>query len=87
MPGARRAIRRERLTQLVDDPSVPPVATTIVIARGRHGGSVCLVVHRTEAAPASLSEAIVRSLALENPVRAGKRMPSNAGGSEGKPVD
>ena len=67
VPGARTAMRREQLTQLDDDPSVPPVATTMVVAQARSGRSVCLVVHRPAATPAFSSDAIVRSLTLEHP--------------------
>jgi hypothetical protein len=64
VPGARSAVRRDRLTRLDDDPAVPPVATTIIVADPPEGGSVCLVVHRAMDTPAATSEAVVRSLTL-----------------------
>jgi hypothetical protein len=64
VPGARRATRREQLTRLDEDPAVPPVATTVIVASAQNGGSVCLVVHRAVDASIDASEAIVRSLSL-----------------------
>lgn len=67
VPGARSAVRCERSTQLDDDPAVPPVATSIIVADPPEGGSVCLVVHRAGGAAPYSSESIVRSLALADP--------------------
>ncbi len=61
VPGATKAIRRDQVTQLDDDPHVPPVHTTLIVATASTG-SVCLVVHRPLDAPSGPTEAVACSL-------------------------
>jgi hypothetical protein len=67
VPGAGSATRRDQLTALEIDPGAAPVESVVIVATGRRGDSVCLVVHRPMGSPTGSSDAVVGSFALTQP--------------------